>query len=62
MSRGRRKSKTLVHTLSADYSGVRQGVELIRSFPDDKGIRGEKDNRMLLMAEESMGDLLNREV
>lgn len=48
----------MVHTLPADYDGVKQGVDLIKTFLNDKGIRGEENHRMLLMAEESMRDML----
>ena len=48
----------MVHTLSADRDGIKQGVNLIKTFLDDKGIHGKENHRLPLMAEESMGDML----
>ena len=52
----------MVKILSADVQGVGQGFEMIRSFLEEKGVRGKWKTRTLLIAEEIMMDLIQHTV
>lgn len=48
----------MAEILSADVNGIEQGTEIIRSFLEKKGVKGNLNTRIILTAEESMVDLI----
>lgn len=48
----------MAEILSADAQGVEQGTEMIRSFLKKKGVKENLNTRFVLIAEESMVDLI----